>query len=89
MKMTTTENIRKELQTLADSKYRGISFFPPPGSKQHSRRTHPPTADNGTKEIIKKEDWRTFVESTDTIYYEETMLRGMIIGLAKWNLKNK
>ena len=36
--MTTTENIRKELQTLAD-----------PGSKQHSRRTHPPTADNGQR----------------------------------------
>ena len=41
------------------------------------------------KEIIKKEDWRTFVESTDTIYYEETMLQGMIIGLAKMELEEQ
>ena len=42
-----------------------------------------------SKEIIKKEDWRTFVESTDTIYYEETMLQGMIIGLAKMELEEQ
>ena len=35
------------------------------------------------KEIAKKEDWRTFVEATDTLYYEETMLQGMVIGRAK------
>ena len=38
------------------------------------------------KEIIKKDDWRPFVETANTNYYEETMLQGMIIGLAKMNL---
>ena len=38
------------------------------------------------KGLAKKEGWRTFVEATDTQYYEETMLQGMIIGLAKMEL---
>lgn len=86
MKMTTTENIRKELQTLADSKYQEFhsSLL---GSKQHSRRTHPQLR-TMAKEIIKKRR-RTFVESTDTIYYERTMLQGMIIGLAKMELEEQ
>ena len=81
MKMTTTENIRKRITNISRFQISEFHSSLLPG-KQHSRRTHPPTADNGQKSI-KKEDWRTFVGSTDTIYYEETMLQGMIIGLAK------
>ena len=85
MKMTTTENIRKELQTLADSKYQEFHSSLLPGAN-NILGVRIPQLRTMAKEIIKKEDWRTFVESTDTIYYEETMLQGMIIGLAKMNL---
>ena len=88
MKMTTTENIRKELQTLADSKYQEFHSSLLPGAN-NILGVRIPQLRTMAKEIIKKEDWRTFVESTDTIYYEETMLQGMIIGLAKMELEEQ
>ena len=88
MKMTTTENIRKELQALADSKYQEFHSSLLPGAN-NILGVRIPQLRTMAKEIIKKEDWRTFVESTDTIYYEETMLQGMIIGLAKMELEEQ
>lgn len=38
---------------------------------------------------LAKLDWRSFVENTDTIYYEEIMLQGMVTGLAKTTLEEK
>lgn len=35
------------------------------------------------KEIAKRDDWRIFVEATDTKFYEEAMLQGMVIGRSK------
>ena len=86
--MTTTENIRKELQALVDAKYKGISLFPPSGAN-NILGVRIPQLRIMAKEIIKKRDWRTFVESTDTNYYEETMLQGMIIGLVKMELEER
>ena len=88
MKMTTTENIRKELQALADSKYQEFHSSLLPGAN-NILGVRIPQLRTMAKEIIKKEEWRTFVKSTDTIYYEETMLQGMIIGLAKMELEEQ
>ena len=41
------------------------------------------------KEIAKRDNWRMFVEATDTKFYEETMLQGMVIGLAKMELDER
>ena len=88
IKMTTTENIRKELQALVDAKYKEFhSSLLPEANNILGVRI--PQLRIMAKEIIKKEDWRTFVESTDTNYYEETMLQGMIIGLVKMELEER
>ena len=88
MKMTTTENIRKELQALVDSKYQEFHSSLLPGAN-NILGVRIPQLRTMAKDIIKKEDWHTFVESTDMIYYEETMLQGMIIGLAKMELEEQ
>ena len=80
--MTTTENVRNELKTLEDPTYREFhsSLIP---SADNILGVRIPQLRTMAKEIAKKEDWRTFVEATDTLYYEETMLQGMVIGRAK------
>ena len=87
-KMTTTENIRKELQAFVDNKYQEFHSSLLPGAN-NILGVRIPQLRIMAKEIIKKEDWRTFVESTDTSYYEETMLQGMTIGLAKVELEEQ
>ena len=67
MKMTTTENIRKELQTLADSKYQEFHSSLLPGAN-NILGVRIPQLRTMAKEIIKKEDWRTFVESTENVW---------------------
>ena len=85
MKTTTVENIRKELKALADPKYRKFHSYLLPGT-DNILGVRIPQLRTMAKEIIKKDDWRPFVETANTNYYEETMLQGMIIGLAKMNL---
>ena len=85
MKTTTAENIRKELKSLADPKYRKFHSYLLPGT-DNILGVRIPQLRTMAKEIIKKDDWRPFVETANTNYYEETMLQGMIIGLAKMNL---
>ena len=80
--MTTTENVRNELKTLEDPIYREFHSSLIPGA-DNILGVRIPQLRVMAKEIAKKEDWRTFVEATDTLYYEETMLQGMVIGRAK------
>lgn len=80
--MTTIENIRKELQTLVDVKYKEFHASLLPGA-DNILGVRIPQLRKMAKEIAKKDDWRIFVEATDSMYYEETMLQGMIIGQAK------
>ena len=81
-KMTTTENIRKELQDLVDSKYQEFHSALVPGIG-NILGVRIPQLRILAKEIAKRDNWRMFVEATDTKFYEETMLQGMVIGLAK------
>ena len=88
MKTTTAENIRKELKALADPKYRKFHSYLLPGT-DNILGVRIPQLRTMAKEIIKKDDWRPFVETANTNYYEETMLQGMIIGLAKMELEEQ
>ena len=85
-KMTTTENIRKELQDLVDSKYQEFHSALVPGIG-NILGVRIPQLRILAKEIAKRDNWRMFVEATDTKFYEETMLQGMVIGLAKMELE--
>ena len=86
--MTTTESVRKELKTLEDPTYREFHSSLIPGAN-NILGVRIPQLRIMAKGLAKKEDWRTFVEATDTQYYEETMLQGMIIGLAKMELEER
>lgn len=86
--MTTTENIRKELLAFVDDKYREFHSALVPGT-DHILGVRIPQLRLLAKDIAKKEDWRAFIEATDTEYYEETMLQGMVIGLAKMELEER
>ena len=78
MKTTTAENIRKELKALADPKYRKFHSYLLPGT-DNILGVRIPQLRTMAKEIIKKDDWRPFVETANTNYYEETMLQGMML----------
>ena len=84
--MTTTENVRNELKTLEDPTYREFHSSLIPGA-DNILGVRIPQLRTMAKEIAKKEDWRTFVEATDTLYYEETMLQGSDV--PRWNRKNE
>lgn len=86
--MTTTENIRKELEKWTDLTYKEFHSALIPGA-DNILGVRIPQLRIIAKEIAKKEGWRTFVESTDTKYYEETMLQGMVIGIAKMELEER
>lgn len=83
--MTTIENIRKELEALIDIKYKEFHSSLLPGA-DNILGVRIPQLRIMAKEVARKSDWRMFVETTDTKFYEETMLQGMIIGLAKMDL---
>lgn len=75
-------NIRTELESLADSAYREFhsSLIP---NVNNVLGVRIPQLRTLAKKIARQDDWRSFVEREDTLYYEETMLQGMIIGTAK------
>lgn len=85
--MTKTE-IKKELEAAADEKYRIFNSALLPGT-ENILGVRIPQLRMLAKQLAKENDWRTFVETPDTDYYEEIMLQGMIIGLAKMELEEQ
>lgn len=85
--MTNTE-IKKELEALADEKYKKFHAALLPGT-ENILGVRVPQLRSLAKQLAKGNDWRTFVEMPDTDYYEETMLQGMVIGLAKMELEEQ
>lgn len=41
------------------------------------------------KEISKSDEWEKFLDNTQNIYYEETMVEGLVIGYLKISFKDK
>lgn len=75
-------NIRTRLESLADSAYRAFhsSLLP---NVNNILGVRIPQLRALAKTIARQDDWRSFVETEDCLYYEETMLQGIIIGIAK------
>lgn len=80
--MDISEEIRNELESLADTKYREFHASLLPGT-DNVLGVRIPQLRAMAKRIIKRDDWRSFAEADDTLYYEERMLQGMVIGMAK------
>lgn len=81
-------NIKKELEALADKKFKEFHSALLPGT-DNVLGVRIPQLRTMAKQLAKQDDWRSFVENHQTEYYEESMLQGMIIGLAKIDLEEQ
>ena len=82
MTAMTNTDIKKELEALADSKYKKFHSALLPGI-ENILGVRVPLLRTLAKKLVKQDDWRTFLENTNIQYYEETMLQGMVIALAQ------
>lgn len=85
--MTNTE-IKEQLEALADEKYKTFHSALLPGT-ENVLGVRIPQLRSLAKQLTKENDWQIFVETPDTDYYEETMLQGMMIGMAKMELEEQ
>lgn len=81
--------IRTELEQLAEDNYRIFSSKLIPNI-DNLLGVRIPTLRKMAKLILQDRDnWQEYVSITDTIYFEETILQGMIIGHAKISIEEK
>lgn len=81
------EEIRKRIFELADIKYKEFHSGLCPNTK-NIVGVRVPVLRNYAKEIAKG-DFRDYLDNARNDYYEEIMLQGMVIGLAKMNLEER
>lgn len=80
-KQKTLFHIRKELEAIAEADYKKFSSSLIPGVENLLGIRIPILRDMAKK--LAKEDWKGCMEWEDTIYFEETMLQGLVLGYAK------
>lgn len=73
--------VRKELETIAEADYKKFSASLIPGVDNLLGIRIPILRDMAKK--LAKEDWKGCMEWQDTLYFEETMLQGLVLGYAK------
>lgn len=81
------KEIRNKLFSLADEEYQKFHSSLCPGMN-NIIGIRVPVLRNVAKEIA-KEDWKNYLRTAKSDYYEEIMLQGMVIGLAKMNLAER
>jgi 3-methyladenine DNA glycosylase AlkD len=79
------KSIREQLFELAEEDYRIFTASLLPG-KDNVLGVRLPILRNIAKKIA-KEDWRSYLNSTDYIYMEEVTLKGMVIGYVKTDIE--
>lgn len=73
--------VRKELEKIAEADYKTFSASLIPGVENLLGIRIPILRDMAKK--LAKEDWKGCMEWEDTLYFEETMLQGLVLGYAK------
>lgn len=81
------EEIRKRIFELADEKYKEFHSGLCPNTN-NIVGVRVPVLRNYAKELA-KQDWNTYLENAQDEYYEEVMLQGMVIGIAKMPIEEK
>ena len=76
------QEIKKELENLADKKYKEFHKGLCPGT-ENILGVRVPVLRNYAKKLSKEKDIKYLLENIDNQYYEEIMLQGMLIGLEK------
>ena len=80
--MELITHIRQELKEMADESYRQFQSTLLPGT-DNILGVRIPQLRKMAKKIARHEEWRSFVTCTESLSYEETMLRGIVIGVAR------
>ena len=86
--MEIREEIRNKLHSWADARYREFHSGLVPDTP-HILGVRIPLLRQLAKELVRDNRWRDFIGATDTCYYEETMLQGMMIGRQKMSWEEK
>ena len=86
MEENIKQKIKEELISMQDKKYKEFHKGLCPGT-ENIVGIRVPILRNYAKELLKQHNWKTLIKNIDNNYYEEIMLQGMIIGLAKDNLE--
>ncbi len=76
------EEIKKKIFELSDEKYKEFHSRLCPKTN-NIIGVKVPILRNYAKELFIKKDWKETIEEIDEEYYEEKMLKGMLIGMAK------
>ena len=79
------EKYQERLMALADPKYKKFMASLIPGT-ENILGVRSPYLKKLAKELS-KDDWRAYIEQNRDIYYEETLLQGSVIGLAKADIE--
>lgn len=77
--MVRETSVRKTLETLADPKYQSFQQKIIP-TCPNILGVRIPVLRKYAKQMIKEQTWSSYLKKTDTIYMEETMLKGILIG---------
>lgn len=83
----TTEAVRARIEAAAEEKYREFHSALVPGTNNVCG-VRLPVLRKMAKELA-KEDWQEWFEKAEDCYYEETMLRGFVIGYAKLDCETR
>lgn len=87
MEENIKQKIKEELISMQDKKYKEFHKGLCPGT-ENIVGIRVPILRNYAKELLKQHNWKTLIKNIDNNYYEEIMLQGMIIGLAKDDFKS-
>lgn len=81
------EEVRKELHALADEDYKKFHSRLLPGT-ENILGVRIPELRKLAKRLV-KEEWRAYFDEAPNQYYEEDMLRGLLVGYAKLDLEER
>jgi len=76
------KKIRQDLLTLQDKKYKDFHSSLCPGTN-NIIGVRVPVLRNYAKKLSKQENFKNYISFDKTVYYEEVMLQGMLIGFIK------
>ena len=82
------EELRLWIEQQAEPDYQSFSAVLIPGV-DNIAGIRLPVLKVKAREIARQSDWRSFVEANKDVWFEETMLRGMVIGCASMELTER
>lgn len=83
------ERVIEKLESLKDEEYKKFNLKLCPDTNKEMLGIRIPVLRKLAKEILKENDWKSFVKNEKNQYFEEVILQGLIIGYCKIDFKEK